>query len=145
MGTLAFRRNTGQLVPSEANPVAWVSPSGARGPGAITITTPFSVTVASVGTPATIWVPSAGTRFRVLGYTVTPSATDTVFIRAVASSAFQLTIRGLANQNIQSPEVLGYFGIACATNNMALVVDAATAATALTGTIFGTIDTNLNG
>ncbi len=145
MGTLAFRRNTGQLVPSEAQPTAWVSPSGQRGPGAITVSIPFSVTVASVGTVQTVWVPSANSRFRVLGYTVTPSATDTFYLRAVASSAFQITLKGLANQAIQSPDVVGFFGVACATNNMALVVDVGTAATAVSGTIFGTIDTNLNG
>lgn len=145
MGSLAFRRNTGQLVPSEAQPTAFVSPSGQRGPGAITVITPFSATIASAGTAATIWAPPAGSRFRILGYTITPSANDLIYIRAAASSALQITMRGLALQQIASPEVLGYFGVACATNNMALVVDVGTAATNVSGTIFGTIDTNLNG
>ena len=139
MGTGAFRNNPGQLAPSEAQGTRFVAKSGMQ-QSAITVTVPFSVTVASVGTPATIWNPTAGTRFRVLGYTVTPGATDTIVMRAVASVAFQITLRGLANVAVNSPSGMGDFGIACASINTALVVDAATAATTVTGTIFGTLD-----
>ncbi|MCR4340886.1 MAG: hypothetical protein NUW01_13485 [Gemmatimonadaceae bacterium] len=128
MGLLAVR------TAAYSNGPGQVDGRGIKYPANITAH-PFSVTIASAGTVATVWLPVAGRRFRVTGYNFTPSAADTVILRSVASAAFQVTHRAAANTPITVPDLR--WGISCASANSALVVDAGTAATVVTGTIFG--------
>ena len=94
----------------------------------------FSTTVASAGTVATLALPATGQRFRVLGGWVTPSAADTVFLRGVTSTNFQLNVRNVANGFCKLDIPPG--GQAFASANAALVLDTGAGGTIVTGTIF---------
>ncbi len=132
MGVLAIRNaNSGG---ESRQAVIQTSTSGVKYP-TNPVAHPFSVTIASAGTVATVWSPAAGYRFRVTSYHITPSAADTIILRSVASAAFQVTHRAAANTPIVVPDLR--WGVSCASANSALVVDAGTAATIVTGTIFG--------
>lgn len=132
MGSLAIRSAN-----SLGGPGMATHPVDARGikyPANITAHA-FSVTIASAGTVATAWLPATGRRFRVTSYVITSSAADTVFLRGVSSTNFLLTHKLAANSQLVVPDLR--WGISCASANSALVVDAGTAATVVTGTIFG--------
>ena len=126
MGTAAFLNSRAHAVPANATPVLEAYPPVK----ALAIST----TVASAGTVATIYVPTAGTRFRFHSAFLTPSAADTVFLRSVASAVFQVNGRGAANTPFQIDAPPG--GVRAASNNAALVLDAGAGGTIVTGTIF---------
>lgn len=126
MGTPAFLNSRAHAVPASSQPVTYAHPPVRA--------LAFSTTVASAGTVATLYLPAGGSRFRLHGGWVTPSAADTVFLRGVASAVFQWNGRGAANTPIPLQAPLG--GTAAASANAALVLDAGAGGTIVTGTIF---------
>ena len=126
MGTRAYLNSRSHL--GQSNAVGVLPAFGE--PRALAIST----TVASAGTVATLFVPRDGSRFRVHGGWLTPSAADSVFLRGVASTMFQWNGRGAANTPIPMNAPMG--GTACASTNAALVLDTGAGGTIVTGTIF---------
>ena len=138
MGTLAYRRSQSSLTGAGTKQVRPVYQDGVPQSTPL-IFKPFRVTVASIGTPATIWNPPTGSRFRVLGYTISGTAADYAIFResGVASGGFQFnTAQGAINAVQNSPEL--WNGLLGASLNTALVLDTGVAGTTWTGTVFGT-------
>lgn len=100
---------------------------------------PFSVTVASIGTPVTVWSPGAGNRIRVVGFDYGVASTSLVILRTAASTTFQWTAPVTPTVPYKSPDLR--FGLPVPSLNTALLLDGATLTTAPDGglKIFGTI------
>jgi hypothetical protein len=140
MGTLAVRR---RLTREGSQPVHKVDPlidyiePAFRTPDTFK---PFSVTVASVGTPQTIWTPTSGLRWRAMGYTMSASAAGAAVFKeaSVAASVGTrfVTAKFAANgTQISPPLANGFFA---ASRNNQLVLDSDTAGVTYAGTVFGT-------
>lgn len=126
MGSRSYLQSRAHLTPAGAQGVLPAFPE-AR---ALAI----AQTVASAGTVATLFVPRTNTRFRIHGGWLTPSAADSVFLRGAASVTFQWNSRSAANTPIRLHAPDG--GTACASSDIALVIDAGAGGTIVTGTIF---------
>lgn len=99
--------------------------------------TSFNVTVASVNTVATVWVPAAGKRFRMMGYTLSAAsaAFGTWRQAGVASTAFQFNTPRLApGTTISTVEGISY---EAPTVTNALCIDSSVAGVVFTGTVWG--------
>ena len=97
---------------------------------------PFNVTVASIGTVATLWAPAAGRRFRIKGLAMSTSAAGFGILRqaGVASTAFQFnTPATAANTPVSIPNI----SLVGATVGIALVIDASAVPLTFSGTVWG--------
>lgn len=139
MGTLAQRRAIPDRNPQ---PVVQVDSKGKEQLTQLQPTTfkPFSVTVASVGTPQTLWTPATGLRWRVMGWEIsTPSASKAVFKEASVAAAVGTRYVTATLPNAGTPLTSPYLynGFTAASRNNQLVLDSDTAGVSYSGTVFG--------
>lgn len=100
---------------------------------------PFSVTVASLGVaPQTVWTPTCGKAFRMMGYTLTSSKAASVQFRDGSVATFFASGALVANTPAASPAGLGNGYLSASVNNV-LQLDVDTAVpVVISGTVWGT-------
>lgn len=140
MGTASARRATNTANPQ---PYVKVDETGRIEPAFRTPNkfVPFTAAVASVGTPAVVWTPASGQRFRLLGWAYTSGGTGAAIFKeaSVAASVGSLWTNPAAGANVVVTNPPGLAnGIFAASRNNPLTVDSTVAGITYTGTVFGT-------
>lgn len=91
----------------------------------------------TAGTPATVWTPTTGTRFRLLGYSlgVTVAAAQVFFVEGAGNVATNVATPVVAINGVANSPVLGDGYLSAAVDN-ALKIDVSASST-VSGMIWG--------
>ncbi len=100
---------------------------------------PIKAVAITAGTPAPVWTPAAGKRFRLLGFCVNPTVAASILFEDATGGTneflrFPLTA---AVSTAQVPVNLGQYGYLSTTANNALFLDVTATAT-VSGYVYGT-------